>query len=211
MDGDLISIKSKVIMAISILFLFIMPIICIYHTYQLNTEIKAHNLKLEEINKQTESVKNELEIVNKELNEISKKAHDRSISMHDTSDEISRGMERAFRCTVTGYDLSVQSCGKTESHPAYGLTASGVRLAGHDLYSARAIAVDPNVIPLGSKVRIKFDNEKMSKYNGVYTAVDTGGAIKGNRIDLFFEDCGSDSVSDEATRFGVQTALVQII
>ena len=211
MDGDLISIKSKVIMAISILFLFIMPIICIYHTYQLNTEIKAHNLKLEEINKQTESVKNELEIVNKELNEISKKAHDRSISMHDTSDEISRGMERAFRCTVTGYDLSVQSCGKTESHPAYGLTASGVSLAGHDLYSARAIAVDPNVIPLGSKVRIKFDNEKMSKYNGVYTAVDTGGAIKGNRIDLFFEDCGSDSVSDEATRFGVQTALVQII
>ena len=211
MDGDLISIKSKVIMTISILFLFIMPIICIYYTYQLNAEIKAHNLKLEEINKQTESVKNELEIINRELNEINKKAHDRSVSIHDTSNEVSRGMDRAFKCTVTGYDLSVQSCGKTESHPAYGLTASGVNLAGHNLYSARAIAVDPNVIPLGSKVRIKFDNEKMSKYNGVYTAVDTGGAIKGNRIDLFFEDCGSDSVSDEAIRFGVQTALVQII
>ena len=131
--------------------------------------------------------------------------------MHDTKEEVSRGMDRAFRCTVTGYDLSAQSCGKSESHPAYGLTASGVSLAGHNLYSARAIAVDPNVIPLGSKVRIKFDNEKMSKYNGVYTAVDTGGAIKGNKIDLFFEDCSSNSVSNEAIEFGVQTALVQII
>ena len=211
MDGDLISIKSKVIMTISILFLLAMPITCIYYTYQLNTEIKAYNSKLKEIDEQTKSVKNELEIINKELNEISKKAHDRSVSMHDTKEEVSRGMDRAFRCTITGYDLSAQSCGKSESHPAYGLTASGVSLAGHNLYSARAIAVDPNVIPLGSKVRIKFDNEKMSKYNGVYTAVDTGGAIKGNKIDLFFEDCGSNSVSNEAIEFGVQTALVHII
>lgn len=198
-------------MTISILFLFAMPIACIYYTYQLNTEIKAYNSKLKEIDEQTKSVKSELEIINKELNEISKKAHDRSVSMHDTKEEVSRGMDRAFRCTVTGYDLSAQSCGKSESHPAYGLTASGVSLAGHNLYSARAIAVDPNVIPLGSKVRIKFDNEKMSKYNGVYTAVDTGGAIKGNKIDLFFEDCGSNSVSNKAIEFGVQTALVQII
>lgn len=211
MDGGLISIKSKVIMTISISVLILMPAICIYNTYKLNTEIKAHNLKLKEIDEQTVSVKNELEIINKELNKINEEAHDRSVSMHDTKEEVSRGMDRAFRCTITGYDLSVQSCGKTEDHPTYGLTASGASLAGHNLYSARAIAVDPNVIPLGSRVRIKFDNEKMSKYNGVYTAVDTGGAIKGNRIDLFFGDYGSSYVSEEAIEFGVQTALVQII
>lgn len=40
----------------------------------------------------------------------------------------------------------------------------------------QTIAVDPNVIPLGSKVLI----------NGVeYIAEDIGGAIKGNRIDMF--------------------------
>ena len=40
----------------------------------------------------------------------------------------------------------------------------------------RTIAVDKNVIPLGSKVKI----------NGVeYVAEDTGGAIKQKRIDIF--------------------------
>lgn len=39
----------------------------------------------------------------------------------------------------------------------------------------RTIAVDPRVIPLGSKVEIN---------GGIYIAEDTGGAIKGNRIDL---------------------------
>ena len=39
----------------------------------------------------------------------------------------------------------------------------------------RTIAVDPRIIPLGSKVEI----------NGrIYIAEDTGGAIKGNRIDM---------------------------
>lgn len=67
-------------------------------------------------------------------------------------------------------------------------TASGtVPTAG------RTIAVDPSVIPLGSQVII----------NGhVYTAEDTGGAIKGNKIDIF--------VSDHATAlaYGVYYAEV---
>lgn len=56
-------------------------------------------------------------------------------------------------------------------------TASGtVPTAG------RTIAVDPSVIPLGSQVII----------NGhVYTAEDTGGAIKGNVIDIFVNDHGT--------------------
>lgn len=51
----------------------------------------------------------------------------------------------------------------------------------------RTIAVDPKIIPLGSKV--KFSDK-------VYIAEDTGGAIKGKRIDLFV---GSHS---EAMKFG---------
>ena len=46
------------------------------------------------------------------------------------------------------------------------------------------VAVDPNVIPLGSKVYV-------SGY-GVAIAADTGGAIKGNIIDVFlnsYEEC----------------------
>lgn len=53
----------------------------------------------------------------------------------------------------------------------------------------RTIAVDPDVIPLGSKVDI----------NGYeYIAEDIGGAIKGNRIDMFFEK------HEDALNFGKQ-------
>lgn len=52
------------------------------------------------------------------------------------------------------------------------------------------IAVDPRVIPLGSKVLLLFENKSHKRYNGVYTARDTGGAIKGNKIDLYMGDFG---------------------
>lgn len=52
------------------------------------------------------------------------------------------------------------------------------------------IAVDPKVIPLGSKVLLLFEDEAHKRYNGVYTARDTGGAIKGNIIDLYMGDFG---------------------
>ena len=54
----------------------------------------------------------------------------------------------------------------------------------------RTIAVDPEVIPLGSEVMID---------GKVYIAEDTGGAIKGNKIDLFV---GTEA---DAIQYGVQT------
>ena len=44
----------------------------------------------------------------------------------------------------------------------------------------RTIAVDPRVIPLGSKVYIEGF--------GDFIAEDTGGAIKGNKIDIYLND-----------------------
>ena len=111
---------------------------------------------------------------------------------------------------ITAYDLSYQSCQKTPEHPAYGITASGVSLKDHTRESAMAIAVDPNQIPLGSKVLIIFEDENRAKYNGVYTAVDTGGAINGNRIDIFFGDEKED-VSNEAIEFGRASAKVLVL
>ncbi len=63
-----------------------------------------------------------------------------------------------------------------------GYTASGYR-AGHGI-----VAVDPGVIPLGTRLYIPG--------YGFALAGDTGGAIHGNRIDL-----GFDSISD-AVQFG---------
>lgn len=67
-------------------------------------------------------------------------------------------------------------------------TASGTRAT-----QGRTIATDTSVIPFGSKVVI----------NGqIYTAEDTGSAIKGKRIDIFFES------HTEALYFGRQKAQV---
>ncbi len=99
--------------------------------------------------------------------------------------------------TATAYDLSFASCGKDPSHPQYGITASGVDLKGKSL-DDKFIAVDPKVIKLGSVVYIEFF-EPYQHLTGYYTAVDTGGAIKGNRVDIFF---GSGDVSQAVKNFG---------
>lgn len=113
-----------------------------------------------------------------------------------------------FECTA--YDLSYQSCQKNPDHPLFGITASGVSLRNHSRKSAMAIAVDPKVIPLGSKVLIVFKDKMREQYSGIYRAVDTGGAIKGNRIDVFFGDFG-EKVSSEAMRFGRVNADVYVL
>ena len=109
---------------------------------------------------------------------------------------------------ATAYDLSVASCGKSESHPAYGITANGTSLKGHTLESARAIAVDPKVIKLGSTVYVEFLDEGYKHLTGEFQAVDTGGAIKGSKIDVFF---GSGDVAEQVKQFGRRKVKVWIV
>lgn len=72
-----------------------------------------------------------------------------------------------------------------------GQTASGKRpQANH------TIAVDPKVIPLGT--RIIIDGQE-------YIAEDTGGMIKGNKIDIFF------ATHEETVKFGRQHKDIYII
>jgi 3D (Asp-Asp-Asp) domain-containing protein len=59
------------------------------------------------------------------------------------------------------------------------------------------IAVDPDIIPLGTKVEIKDV--------GVFVAEDTGGKIKGNRVDIYFNSKG------EAKDFGRKGVWIRII
>lgn len=111
------------------------------------------------------------------------------------------GTSRNFKATA--YDLSVASCGKSPSHPAYGITASGFDLKGKTLED-RYIAVDRSKIKLGSEVHIEFF-EPYTHLTGYYTAVDTGGAIKGNKVDIFF---GSGDVSTAVKNFGRRDVVV---
>jgi len=64
----------------------------------------------------------------------------------------------------------------------------------------KVIAVDPSVIKLGSLVRVT--SSSYPEVNGVYVAGDTGGAIKGYRIDVFIPD------KEKVKRFGVRKDII---
>jgi 3D (Asp-Asp-Asp) domain-containing protein len=59
---------------------------------------------------------------------------------------------------------------------------------GTNPVEGRTIAVDPEVIPLGSRVHVSC--ESWPEIDGTYIAEDTGGAIKGNIIDVYMADKG---------------------
>lgn len=104
---------------------------------------------------------------------------------------------KVLTCTATAYDLSYESTGKYPGQPGHGITATGT-------YCKRGtVAVDPRVIPLGSRLYIEADNG--SWVYGYAVAEDTGGAIKGNKVDLFFP------TASEVRNFGRRTAKVYIL
>lgn len=98
---------------------------------------------------------------------------------------------------ATAYDLSFASCGKYPGDPAYGITASGMRAR------VGVIAVDPRIIPLGTKLYITAPDGSWTY--GEAIAGDTGGAIKGYRVDLFY------NTYSECIQFGRRSAKVYIL
>lgn len=90
---------------------------------------------------------------------------------------------------ATAYIATVEECG------AYaGITANGTNVKNKDLRD-KYIAVDTSVIPMNSKVYIEVPAEvryqtmpdgTIVDMNGYYTAVDTGSAIKGKIVDIYF-------------------------
>ncbi len=63
-------------------------------------------------------------------------------------------------------------------------------------------AADPQWLPVGSVVRIEG---LVTKYDGIYTVMDTGTKVEPRQLDLFLHDC------DEAKEFGRRTAVVTIM
>ena len=75
---------------------------------------------------------------------------------------------------------------------AYGPGGNARTASGSAPASGKTIAVDPNVIPLGTWVYIEG--------YGFRRAEDTGGAIQGNKLDLYFDS------NQEASNFGIRRA-----
>ncbi|HLH26174.1 MAG TPA: 3D domain-containing protein [Chloroflexota bacterium] len=89
---------------------------------------------------------------------------------------------RALQVRVMGYNLGSGSRTATGTTPRFG-----------------TVAVDPQVIPLGSRLTIEgFEGT-------VFVAEDTGGAVRGNVVDIWFDDPAA------ARGFGTQNRTVTIL
>nr|WP_305953425.1 3D domain-containing protein [Paenibacillus sp. P32E] len=103
----------------------------------------------------------------------------------------------SFKVTATGYTAGFESTGKTSKHPQYGITYSGVKVR-RDKNAVSTIAADPKVIPLGSVLYIPG--------YGYAVVADTGSAIKGRKIDLYFS-----TTKQVYKEWGKKTVVVQLI
>ncbi len=89
--------------------------------------------------------------------------------------------------TATAYTAHCNGCS--------GTTATGINLRKNP--KQKVVAVDPKVIPLGSRVWVEGYGEAI--------AGDTGGAIKGNKIDVFIP------TKKEATKWGVKKVKLKVL
>ncbi|NLL82057.1 MAG: DUF348 domain-containing protein [Tissierellia bacterium] len=105
--------------------------------------------------------------------------------------------KKSITMQASAYSAEYASTGKKPGDKYYGITASGTKAR------PGVVAVDPRVIPLGTKLYIQ-SLDSTDDY-GFAVAEDTGGAIKGNKIDLFFP------TESECYKFGRRNVKVYIL
>lgn len=113
-----------------------------------------------------------------------------AVGTKDLSLQVSRGADETgteYFVTATAYTAYCNGCS--------GTTATGLNLRANP--NMKVIAVDPRVIPLGTKVFVEG--------YGYAVAADTGGAIKGYKIDLFMQS------KADAYRWGRKKVKIKIL
>jgi len=96
---------------------------------------------------------------------------------------------------ATGYTAGEESTGKRPGHPQYGITYSGVKVIRGEVST---VAADTQLFPIGTLLFIPG--------YGYGVVADTGSAIKGKRIDLYFE-----TIKDVYSQWGKRTVQVQVL
>lgn len=150
------------------------------------TQIKNLETKIQELDSKTEDLTNKLEAKN-----IEEETYKKEISELKAAQMPSRGQEtggRAIMVEATGY---IAMC----SEGCTGITATGMNL--RDNPNAKVIAVDPDVIPLGTKVFVPG--------YGYAVAADTGGGINNYEIDIHFP------TTEAARQWGRRTVEIRIL
>lgn len=96
-------------------------------------------------------------------------------------------VKKEFTVSSTAYTASCKGCS--------GITSTGIDLRANP--NKKVISVDPSVIPLGSRVWVEGYGEAI--------AGDTGGSIKGKKIDIFM------ATKQEALNWGHKSVNIKIL
>ncbi len=168
--------------------------------YQVSVEgIKSWNeltsdlilIDQELVMKDVKQAANDSQVVSEEPAKVKTESVDNNVT--DKKEEVqevsanSADQQETITVSATAYTADCNGCS--------GVTATGIDL--NNDRNKKVIAVDPNVIPLGTKVYVEGYGEAI--------AGDTGGAIKGNKIDIHVP------TKDEAYQWGVRTVDVTIL
>ena len=146
-------------------------------------------------------VSRQYEVIKENGKEVKRKILSETVMKVKRNQVVAVGMKATSVQTMnvdapSGKEIYVSSTAYTAScNGCSGVTATGLNLKNNP--EAKVIAVDPSIIPLGSKVYVDG--------YGYATAADKGGAIKGNKIDVFF------SSTSDAYRWGVKKVKVRVV
>jgi len=170
---------------------------------ELKATVREHKAEIDELKTENKRLKKEVEWLEGER-KTSRSIHGNrarrgnpgDVNGRNSNDNTDTSHARGIKVEATFYSAFCDT-------GCIGITKTGldVRNTIYTPEGLRVIAVDPTVIKLGSKVRVTLANGDSFEAK----AEDTGGDIKGARIDVL--------VSDEATAYklGRQAAKVEVI
>lgn len=153
---------------------------------------KEEQLKFEEEQKQLEQERLRLEQLEKER--LEQKKQQKKVSKATSRGNIDRTTDNWIKFTATGYCPCSKCCGKTN-----GITSSGAKA------QAGVTVAMPKGYSFGTKLLIKDTNGNLLNDGETYVVQDRGGAIKNNKIDIFF------SSHSEALKFGKRTVYLKVV
>ena len=151
-----------------------------------NKAINRLKIKVNEDKKRIDTLKERIKI-NKRIETANAKKKALKVTPKKVVSKVSSPSGRSIQMEATGYTAYCNGCS--------GKTATGINLRSNP--NARVIAVDPSIIPLGTKVWVEG--------YGYAIAADKGGAIKGNKIDVHF------ATTSQAYAWGRKTVVVKIL
>ena len=171
------------------LTLFVAPVDAATHTVQkgdtLYSIAKKYDLTVDKLKSLNNLKSNNIKV--KQVLNVSADEATETTKEEEKSEKEEPKAVKTFKVTATAFTANCKGCS--------GVTSTGFNLKKNP--NAKIIAVDPKVIPLGTKVWVEGYGEAI--------AADKGGSIKGNKIDVFMPS------TKKAYGWGRRTVTVKIL